>query len=40
MQRSFERMEQITMALTDEANAVLQSVRDIVDIPNTNDGAR
>ncbi|API90765.1 LXG domain-containing protein [Virgibacillus sp. 19R1-5] len=38
VQRSFERMEQITMALTDEANAVLQSVRDIVDIPNTNDG--
>ncbi|WP_413788355.1 T7SS effector LXG polymorphic toxin [Virgibacillus pantothenticus] len=29
VQRGFERMEQITMALTDEANAVLHSVKDI-----------
>ncbi|WP_326032270.1 T7SS effector LXG polymorphic toxin, partial [Virgibacillus pantothenticus] len=38
MQRGFERMEQITMALTDEANAVLHSVKDIVNIPNIDDG--
>ncbi|GIP61990.1 ribonuclease YxiD [Virgibacillus pantothenticus] len=38
VQRSFERMEQITMALTDEANAVLHSVKDIVNVPNIDDG--
>ncbi|API94189.1 hypothetical protein BKP57_07050 [Virgibacillus sp. 6R] len=38
VQRSFERMEQITMALTDEANAVLHSVKDIIDIRDIDDG--
>ncbi|QTY14789.1 T7SS effector LXG polymorphic toxin [Virgibacillus pantothenticus] len=38
VQRSFERMEQITMALTDEANAVLHSVKDIINVPNIDDG--
>nr|WP_283159429.1 LXG domain-containing protein [Virgibacillus pantothenticus] len=38
VQRSFERMEQITMALTDEANAVLHSVKDIVNVRDIDDG--
>ncbi len=38
VQRSFERMEHITMALTDEANAVLHSVKDIVNICDIDDG--
>nr|WP_213397658.1 LXG domain-containing protein [Virgibacillus pantothenticus] len=38
VQRGFERMEQITMALTDEANAVLHSVKDIVNIRDIDDG--
>ncbi|GIP61927.1 hypothetical protein J32TS6_04820 [Virgibacillus pantothenticus] len=38
VQRGFDRMEQITMALTDEANAVLHSVKDIVNVPNIDDG--
>ncbi|GIP61913.1 hypothetical protein J32TS6_04680 [Virgibacillus pantothenticus] len=37
-QRGFERMEHITTALTDEANAVLHSVKDIVNVPNIDDG--
>ncbi|WP_077303262.1 T7SS effector LXG polymorphic toxin [Virgibacillus pantothenticus] len=37
VQRGFERMEQITMALMDEANAVLHSVKDIVNVRDIDD---
>ncbi|WP_286164883.1 T7SS effector LXG polymorphic toxin, partial [Clostridium sp. 1xD42-85] len=38
VKRSFERMEQITMAITDEANAVLHSVKDIINVRDIDDG--
>ncbi|WP_121641247.1 T7SS effector LXG polymorphic toxin [Virgibacillus sp. Bac330] len=37
VRRGLERMEQITMDLTDEANAIIQSVSDIVDLRKIDD---
>ncbi|WP_121639459.1 ribonuclease YeeF family protein [Virgibacillus sp. Bac330] len=37
VRRGLERMEQVTMDLTDEANAIIQSVSDIVDLPKIDD---
>ncbi|MGX4670228.1 T7SS effector LXG polymorphic toxin [Cerasibacillus sp. JNUCC 74] len=38
VQRALKRAEHMTMMLTDEANAVLQSVRDIIHIRDIDDG--